>query len=116
MTGYHRPGNRWHEQFPQVYRREAQKRHDDEDGKRKRLAAAKTDVDRTRLTAKLHKMANKIGTPDRFRDYSSIAIARVKARRPPLLAAYAAILVEVWTAWTEETLTIAPPPAVLKSG
>ena len=28
---------------------------------RKRLAAAKTDVDRTRLTAKLHKMA--IGSP-----------------------------------------------------
>src|SRR5512143_1270980 len=47
---------------------------------------------------------------------NSIAMARVRASNPPFEAAYAAILAEVWIAWTDETLTIAPPPAAFKSG
>src|SRR5215211_3527263 len=46
---------------------------------------------------------------------NSIAIARVSASKPPFEAAYAAIFAEVWMAWTEETLTTAPLPA-LSSG
>ena len=47
---------------------------------------------------------------------NSIAIARVNASIPPLLAAYAAMSAEVATAWTEETLTTAPAPEVLSRG
>ena len=40
---------------------------------------------------------------------NSIAIARVRASKPPFEAAYAAMFAEVWIAWTEETFTMAPP-------